>query len=101
MNKEVMAAIDTYVYKSMLIVFDDITNISGQNSAAAIVLGILRNLLSLPKKNYFISAENYLKFFKSQLRVRTMERCFTSKATWQHSNVLENIFKVMFGEKSS
>ena len=100
MNKEVMGVIDTYVIKSMLIVFDDITNISGQNSAAGVILGILRNLLSLPKKNYFISAETYLKFFKSQLKVRIMERCFTSKMTWQHSNVLENLFKVMFGENS-
>lgn len=98
MNKEVMGVIDQYVVKSMLIVFDDITNISGQNTAAGIVLGILRNMLSLPKKNYFISGENYLNFFKSQLKVRTMERCFTSKITWQYTSVLENIFKVMFGE---
>ena len=98
MNKDVVGVIDNYVIKSLLILFDDVTNISGQNTAAGIVLSTLRNLLSLPKKNYFISDENYLKFFKSQLRVRTMERCFTSKVSWQYSSVLENIHKVMFGE---
>ena len=101
MNKEVVSIIDSHVIKSMLVLFDDLTNISGQNTAAGITLGILRNLLSLPKKNYFISAENYLGFYKSQLKTRAMERCFTSKVAWHYSSAIENIYRVMFGKNTA
>lgn len=70
MSKEVISIIDTYLVKALLIAFDDITNISGQNCAASIVLAAMRNLLSLPKKNVLMSADNYIAYFKMQLKAR-------------------------------
>lgn len=80
----------------MLIAFDDITNLSGQNTAASIMMAVMRNLLSLPKKNVLMSAENYVNYFRIQLRVRMMEKCFTKKIYWQYNSVLDNLHKVIF-----
>lgn len=72
----------------MLIVFDDIGNISGFNCAASIVLAAMRNLLALPRKNVLMSAESYVGYFKQQLKTRMFEKCFTPKSIWQYNNVL-------------
>jgi len=56
MSKEVVSVIDTYLVKALLITFDDIANISGQNTASSIVLAALRNFLALPRKNVLMSA---------------------------------------------
>jgi hypothetical protein len=72
MSKEVISILDHYLIKSLLITFDDITNINGLNTAASIVLATLRNLLSLPKKNVLMGVESYVGYFKMQLKVRIM-----------------------------
>jgi hypothetical protein len=56
MSKEVISILDSHLITSLLITFDDITNISGLNTAASIVLAAMRNLLALPKKNVLMSA---------------------------------------------
>jgi hypothetical protein len=87
MSKEVISILDSHLITSLLITFDDITNISGLNTAASIVLAAMRNLLALPKKNVLMSAENYVGYFKNQLKVRMMEKCFSSKSLWQYNSV--------------
>ncbi len=72
MSKEIISILDNYLIKSLLITFDDITNINGLNTAASIVLATLRNLLSLPKKNVLMGVESYVGYFKMQLKVRIM-----------------------------
>ena len=51
MSKQVVSIIDSSLIKSLLILYDDVTNVSGSNIAASIVLATMRNLLSLPRKN--------------------------------------------------
>lgn len=72
MSKQVINVIDTHLVKCLLIAFDDITNLSGQNASASIMMAVMRNLLSLPKKNVLMSAENYINYFKIQLKIRMM-----------------------------
>ena len=59
---------------------------------------ILRNLLTLPKKNSFISAENYRNLFRTHYKFRLLERAFTEKHLWQLNSIYENIKKVTLGE---
>jgi hypothetical protein len=72
MSKDVVNIIDNYLIKSLLIAFDDLNNVSGQNSSASTMLAVMRNLLSLPKKNVLMTKDNYVNYFKTQLRVRMM-----------------------------
>lgn len=87
MSKEVVNIIDTHLIKCLLIAFDDITNISGLNYAASIVMAVMRNLLSMPKRNVLMNVQNYVNYFKIQLKTRMMEKCFTTKSLWQYNNV--------------
>lgn len=88
MSKEVVSIIDTHLLKSLLIIFDDVTNVSGSNLAATIVLAAMRNLLSLPRKNVLMGGESYVNYFKMQLKARMMEKYFTSKTLWQYNSIL-------------
>lgn len=82
--------------KALLIVFEDIANISGVNEGASVVLAVLRNFIALPRKNVLMGVEGYVGYFRNQLRVRMMEKCFSAKTKWQYNNVYENINKVIF-----
>ena len=93
-------AIDNSLIKCLTIIFDDIANIKNNNFSASIILAILRNLTSLPKKNSFINLENYIKFFKANLQARLYEKCYTRKMTWQFNSIYENIGKVIFGKNN-
>ena len=50
MNRDVIDLITTKVIKTCLITFDDLTNIIGANKSATLMLSLLKNLLSLPKR---------------------------------------------------
>jgi hypothetical protein len=50
MSRDVQELITGKVLKSCLIALDDLTNIIGINDASSLLLSLLRNLLSLPKK---------------------------------------------------
>lgn len=41
--------------KSISIAHDDLTNIIGTNQTSVLLLGVLKNMLSLPKKQGYIS----------------------------------------------
>lgn len=83
--------------KALLITFDDATNINGPNGSGLICFRILRNLLYLPKKNSFISSENYRLLFKTHLKIRLLERAFSEKHIWQINNIYDNLCKVVLG----
>lgn len=51
----------------MLILQDDLSNIIGNSSSSSLLVSLTRNLLSLPKKQAYISAAEYSKFFKMHL----------------------------------
>lgn len=66
MNKDVQELIQLRVLKCLLICFDDLSNIYGGSGdeekmkigagqAAIGLIGVMRNLLSLPKRNAYIS----------------------------------------------
>lgn len=65
MNREVQELIQGNVMKAILIAHDDLSNSLGVNSSASLLLGLLRNLLSLPKRQAHISNTNYFLFFKT------------------------------------
>jgi len=64
MNREVQDLIQGNIMKSVMISHEDLTNIFGVNASASLLLGLLRNLLSLPKRQAYISNHNYYLFFK-------------------------------------
>ena len=101
MNKEVISEIDNVIIKSLLIIFDDLSNIVGANNAGLTTLRVLRNLMSIPKKNSFISGENYRNLFKTHLKNRLFERAFSEKHVWQFSTVHENLARVALGEEKT
>jgi hypothetical protein len=65
MNREVIDYFERTVLKSLLIAFDDLSNLSNPNVATAHLISILKDLLSIPKKNSFISVEDFTSLFKS------------------------------------
>lgn len=65
MNREVIDYFERTVLKSLLIAFDDLSNLSNANVATAHLISILKDLLSIPKKNSFISVEDFTNLFKS------------------------------------
>ena len=77
------------------------SNVIGTNEAALVVLRVMRNMMLLPKKNSFISGENYSLLFRTHLRSRLMERALNDKHHWQFNNIFENLQKVSIGEHDS
>lgn len=86
------------VLKSILILQDDLSNIIGNNASSSLLVSLIRNLLSLPKKQAYISASEYAKFFKTHLYFKMHEKSENSKLKWQIQSVYENLLKVLFGE---
>lgn len=59
MNRDVVELITTKIIKACLITVDDLTSIIGSNEASTLMLALLRNLLSLPKRQGHCSLEQY------------------------------------------
>jgi hypothetical protein len=59
MNRDVIELINTKVIKACLITVDDLANIIGVSEASTLMLGLLRNLLSLPKRQGHCSLDQY------------------------------------------
>jgi hypothetical protein len=75
MNRDVQEFISSKAIKACLIVVDDLTNVIGLNEASALMLGLMRNLLSLPKKQGHCSLEQYEEYFKTHLHAKLQEKC--------------------------
>lgn len=54
-NREVIDYIDRTVLKSLLIAFDDLTILYDCNVGFSLLMSLSKDLLSIPKKNSFIS----------------------------------------------
>lgn len=100
MNREVQELINGSIVKAMLISQDDLGNLVGSNSASALLLGLLRNLLSLPRRQAYLSADDYLRFFKTHFHFKLHEKSTQSRLQWQITSVEDNILKVLFGQSS-
>jgi len=60
------------------------------------LISTLKELLSLPKKNAFISVEDFSSLFKSIFYQKIVEKSFNKKLKWQLNSVYENITKIIF-----
>ncbi len=65
MNREVCEYIDKTVIKIFHVIYDDLSNLFTPSIAAAEVISILKNILSLPKRNSYISVEDFSSLLKS------------------------------------
>lgn len=88
------------IIKAILIAHDDLSNIFGVNNSAGLLLGLLRNLLSLPKRQGYISNTNYYGFFKTMCLLKLKEKGLDRKSEWQVKGVYDNLFKVVFNDKN-
>jgi hypothetical protein len=71
-----------------------LSNAKGFNAAAGTMMAVMRNFISLPKKNVLMSANNYVRFFKVTLKERMFEKCFTNRNIWHFKSIYDNITKV-------
>lgn len=66
-NREVIDYIDRTVLKSLLIAFDDLSVLYDSNIGSSLLMSLVKDLLSIPKKNSFISLEDFTSIFKTSL----------------------------------
>lgn len=65
MNREVVDYFERTVLKNFLIAFDDLTNLYSSNIANSNLIAVLKDLLSLPRKNSYISVDDFISLSKS------------------------------------
>ena len=74
MNRDVQELINTKVIIACLIACEDLAHIIGTNSSSSLMLGLLRNLLSLPRKQGYCSSEQYKEFFRTTFHSKLHEK---------------------------
>jgi hypothetical protein len=99
MSRDVQELITGKVLKSCLIALDDLTNIIGINDASSLLLSLLRNLLSLPKKQCHLSVDQYTEFFKTNFHSKLNEKSHNEKLLFQMTSIEQNILKVIFNSQ--
>ena len=79
MNREVQDLIQGNIMKSIMIAHEDLANIYGVNASASLLLGLLRNLLSLPKRQAYISNNQYYLYFKDMFIFKLKEKILNKR----------------------
>lgn len=82
-----------------MIAFDDFSNLYTCNIGTAQLISIQKEILSIPKKNAYISAEDFSSLFKSIFYQKIVDKSFNKRIKWQLNSVYENIAKIIFNNE--